>query len=166
MRAGLVGALCAALLWPAGTASAASADPAAPSPILACIKDAAQSNSDAHACIGRAADACTEKPDGQSTVGESKCALDESAEWDRLLNKDYKQLLGLLKPEAADDVRKAQRLWVASRDADCRVPYYFYEGGSIVQILGARCQLDRTAERTLLIRSWLEMAKGEDTAQE
>jgi uncharacterized protein YecT (DUF1311 family) len=112
-------------------------------------------------CIGRIADPCAETPDGQSTVGEVACAQKETTVWDHVLNDEYGRLLHLLKPEAAEDVRKAQRIWITSRDADCRVPYYFYEGGSIVQILGARCMLDHTAGRAILIRSWREMAQGE-----
>ncbi len=129
--------------------------------ISACIETESGAERDAHSCIGRVADECASKPEGQSTQGEAGCAQDETKIWDTLLNHEYGQLLGLLKPEAAEDVRKAQRIWVTSRDADCRVPYYFYDGGSIVNILGARCLLDRTAERALLIRSWRVMAQGE-----
>jgi uncharacterized protein YecT (DUF1311 family) len=78
-----------------------------------------------------------------------------------MLNEEYGRLLPLLKEDAAEDVRKAQRIWITSRDADCRVPYYFFDGGSIVQTLGARCLLNHTAERALLLRSWREMAQGE-----
>lgn len=130
--------------------------------IAACLKAETGAKRDPHGCIGRVADACARTPEGQSTVGESKCARDEADAWDAMLNDEYGQLLALLKPEAAEDVKKAQRIWITSRDADCRVPYYFYDGGSIVQILGERCLLDRTAERALLIRSWREMAQGED----
>jgi uncharacterized protein YecT (DUF1311 family) len=66
-----------------------------------------------------------------------------------------------LSKEAAEDVRKAQRLWVEARDADCRVPYHFYGGGTIVKTLGAECERDHTADRAILIRSWHEMAKNE-----
>ena len=159
-RAGAVGTML--VFWACLAASPSLAGESPEAAIAACLKT---EGANAYACIGRATDACAKTPDGQSSVGESKCARDESTAWDGLLNTDYKALLELLKPEAAEDLRKAQRIWVTSRDADCRVPYYFYEGGSIVQILGARCLMDRTAERALLIRSWLQMAKGEDAAQ-
>ncbi len=159
-RAGAVG--IALVIWGCVAAWPALAEQSPEAAIAACLNGG---GSNPHACIGVAADACAKTPDGQSTVGESKCAQDEASAWDGRLNTDYKALLGLLKPEVAEDLRKAQRIWVTSRDADCRVPYYFYDGGSIVQILGARCLMDRTAERALLIRSWLQMAKGEDAAQ-
>ena len=63
---------------------------------------------------------------------------------------------------AAGDVKKAQRLWIEARDADCRVPYYFYDGGTIVKILGAECERNHTADRAILIKNWREMAQGED----
>jgi uncharacterized protein YecT (DUF1311 family) len=101
------------------------------------------------------------KPEGQSTVGMVECISTETQAWDDVLNKEYRRLLPLLKNEAAEDVKKAQRLWIQARDADCRIPYYFYDGGSIVQTLGAQCVLDHTADRALLLRSWREMAQGE-----
>jgi uncharacterized protein YecT (DUF1311 family) len=130
--------------------------------VTACLQDARDNDRDAHACIGRIADACAETPEGQSTQGTVACNMREEKAWDALLNAEYQRLIRLLKkPEAIEDLRKAQRLWLTARDADCRVPYYFYDGGTIVQILGARCQLEHTAGRALLIRSWREMAQGE-----
>lgn len=150
-----------ALILSAGATAQAAPD----TTVAACLQTETGAKRDAHGCIGRVADACTSKPEAQSTPGEVNCAMDETKVWDALLNKEYGQLLGLLKPEAAEDLRKAQRIWITSRDADCRVPYYFYDGGTIVNILGARCQLDRTAERALLIRSWRQMAQGEDAPE-
>jgi uncharacterized protein YecT (DUF1311 family) len=129
--------------------------------IAGCLQAERDASRDAHSCIGRVADPCAETPEGQSTVGTVACTDKETKAWDEMLNEEYGRLLGLLKKEAAEDARKAQRLWIASRDADCRVPYYFFDGGTIVQTLGARCVLDHTAERALLIRSWREMAQGE-----
>lgn len=159
LLAGAGAGLC--LILSAGVAAQAAPDKT----VAACLKSETDAKRDAHGCIGRAADACTSTPEGQSTPGEVNCAMEETNAWDALLNKEYGQLLSLLKPEAAEDLRKAQRIWITSRDADCRVPYYFYDGGSIVQILGARCVLDRTGERALLIRSWRQMAQGEDAPE-
>lgn len=127
-----------------------------------CLQGARDKDNDAHSCIGEIADACSETPDGQSTQGTVACNMREEKAWDALLNEEYQLLIGILKkPEAVEDLRKAQRSWITQRDADCRIPYYFFDGGTIVQILGARCQLEHTAGRALLIRSWREMAQGE-----
>jgi uncharacterized protein YecT (DUF1311 family) len=126
-----------------------------------CLTSAGKTEGAARGCIGKVAGPCLEKPDGQSGPGEIDCIMGETAAWDGVLNAEYKRLLSLLKPEAAEDVRKAQRLWLQAREADCRVPYYFYGGGTIVKTLGAECQRDHTADRAILIKSWREMAQGE-----
>lgn len=141
-------------------AAAALADDA--ETIAACLATESKADRPLADCVGRVADPCAETPEGQSTVGQSACAFKEEKIWDGVLNQEYGALLKLLKPEAAEDVRKAQRIWLTLRDADCRVPYYFYEGGTIVQILGARCQLEHTADRAILMRSWHAMARGEE----
>ncbi len=147
----------AALAW----TSAAPASAGDAEVVTACLQTERDADRDPHGCIGRIADSCAETPEGQSTQGTVACNDRESKAWDGLLNEEYQRLIGHLKPEAVEDLRKAQRLWLTSRDADCRVPYYLYDGGTIVQILGARCLLERTGDRALLIRSWREMAQGE-----
>ena len=129
--------------------------------ITACLQEQRDANRDARKCIGRVSGPCMGKPEGQSTVGMVECISTETQAWDDVLNNEYRRLLPLLKSEAAEDAKKAQRLWIQARDADCRIPYYFYDGGSIVQTLGAQCVLDHTADRALLLRSWREMAQGE-----
>jgi uncharacterized protein YecT (DUF1311 family) len=126
-----------------------------------CLAAAGKTEGAARSCVGKVAGPCLEKPEGQSGPGEIDCLMGETAAWDDILNAEYKRLLSLVKPEAAEDVRKAQRLWLQTRDADCRVPYYFYGGGTIVKTLGAECDRDHTADRALLIKSWREMAQGE-----
>ena len=129
--------------------------------ITACLQEQRDSDRDAHNCIGRVSGPCMEKPEGQSTVAMVECISTETKAWDDILNMEYRRLLPRLKNEAAEDVKKAQRLWIQARDADCRIPYYFYDGGTIVQTLGAECVLNHTADRALLLRSWREMAQGE-----
>ena len=150
-------AVACAAIWLAGMAQADDT-----ATIETCVQSESEANRDARTCKGRVSGPCMEKPEGQSTVGMVECLSTETKAWDDNLNKEYGRLLPLLKTQAAEDVRKAQRLWIEGRDADCRVPYYFYDGGSIVQTLGAECVLDHTAHRTILIRSWREMAQGDD----
>jgi uncharacterized protein YecT (DUF1311 family) len=158
LRAFGIAVACAAI-WLAGVAPPLRADDTAT--IETCVQSESEANRDAHTCIGRVSGPCMEKPEGQSTVGMVACLSNETKAWDDLLNEEYGRLLPLLKKEAAEDVKKAQRLWIEGRDADCRVPYYFYDGGTIVQTLGAQCVRDHTAERALLIRAWREMAHGD-----
>jgi uncharacterized protein YecT (DUF1311 family) len=146
----------------AGTCAAAEAAPAGETgKISACLEDAKGDAARERTCIDRMAGPCMQTPEGQSTPGMVDCLMSETKAWDNILNAEYQRLLPLLKAEAAGDVKKAQRLWIEARDADCRVPYYFYEGGTIVKVLGAECERDHTANRAILIKSWREMAQGE-----
>lgn len=130
--------------------------------ISACLAEAKGDAARERTCIDRMAAPCMQKPEGQSTPGMVDCLMQETKAWDDILNAEYQRLLPLLKAEAAGDVKKAQRLWIEARDADCRVPYYFYDGGTIVKVLGAECERDHTADRAILIKNWREMAQGED----
>jgi uncharacterized protein YecT (DUF1311 family) len=130
--------------------------------ISACLAEAKGDATRERACIDRMASPCMQKPEGQSTPGMVDCLMQETKAWDDILNAEYQRLLPLLKAEAAGDVKKAQRLWIEARDADCRVPYYLYDGGTIVKILGAECERDHTADRAIVIKSWREMAQGEE----
>jgi uncharacterized protein YecT (DUF1311 family) len=152
----LIAAAFALLL--AGGASAATKES---DTLGQCLKSAGKTDGAARNCVGKVAGPCLEKPGAMSGPGEIDCLMGETAAWDDILNSEYKQLLPLLKSEAAEDVRKAQRLWLQAREADCRVPYYFYGGGTIVKTLGAECQRDHTADRAILLKSWREMAQGE-----
>jgi uncharacterized protein YecT (DUF1311 family) len=129
--------------------------------IATCLQTERDAGRDSHACIGRIADPCLNDPAGQSTVGMVECTDKETKIWDAMLNEEYARLLGLIAAPAAEAVRKAQRLWIETRDADCRVAYDIFEGGTIAQPIAARCMLDHTADRALQVRSWREMAQPE-----
>jgi len=146
-----------------GICAAAEAVPADKnSRISLCLEEAKGDAARERTCIDRVAGPCMQKPEGQSTPGMVDCLMDETKAWDDILNAEYHRLLPLLNADAAGDVKKAQRLWIEAREADCRVPYYFYDGGTIVKILGAECARDHTADRAILIKNWREMAQGKD----
>lgn len=100
-------------------------------------------------CIGVASDICQEQPDGASTIGIVDCLARETAWWDGLLNRNYQELLQTYDTEPADGLRKAQRAWVAFRDADCTFQYSIWGEGSMRSIAGASCTLDHTAHRAI-----------------
>jgi uncharacterized protein YecT (DUF1311 family) len=130
--------------------------------ITACIAAKSKVDEDAHACIGLISDPCLKGHDGETTTGMVECMDRESKVWDDLLNADYQRLLKALPAAAADSVRQAQRAWLALRDADCKVPYEIYEGGSMARIDSASCVLAHTGERVLQLRIWSRMARPED----
>jgi uncharacterized protein YecT (DUF1311 family) len=134
---------------------------AEPQIIATCLKAERKANRDGHACIGRISDPCLKLPGGETTVGMVQCADRETKIWDGLLNAAYRDLLHVLGDKAAASVRTAQRAWISARDADCRVPYDIFEGGTMAQPISANCVLEHTAQRTLQLRNWREMAAPE-----
>ncbi|CTQ33556.1 lysozyme inhibitor LprI family protein [Jannaschia rubra] len=139
--------------------------------VRACFEGAADP---AAPCIGEAATACMEASDnGYTTMGMAECTNLETAEWDRLLNIEYRRLRDqweALDVEAAgtsigagidrsDALRDAQRAWIAFRDADCAARYAQYQDGTIRTTIATGCHLSHTARRTLELAA---MGRGLD----
>lgn len=75
-----------------------------------------------------------------STIGMSEAISDSSKDYDVLLNKYYKKLSAKLSGEAKDNLVKAQRAWLAYRDADSKLAssvFYGEDHGSMAIILVA-----------------------------
>ena len=66
---------------------------------------------------------------------------------DSNLNRIYRKTLKKLGPEDASRLRKAQRAWLAYRDAHCDAEVKLYEGGSITHIVLPQCRLTLTKNR-------------------
>ena len=163
--------LVAVAVVAAAIAGSADADPATPqdrAAIAACLKhvrdrlaahtgspglqesDAAR-GADAAGCIGTVADACQEQPGGGSTHGMIDCNRRELAVWDERLNRFYRATL-TTGGKIAAAVQRAERAWLAWRDARCAIPGVAEEGGSIVGPLETDCLYRETARQAL----WLE----------
>lgn len=131
--------------------------------LRACIDEAERDPEAERACAGRAALACVDADAAaQTTVGMVGCYAAEIAAWDAVLNTTYGDLVTLSAALAAAEIeaggaavdqegllRDAQRAWIAFRDADCAQEAGFWGAGSMRQVAGAQCMLDRTATRTL-----------------
>lgn len=144
----------------AGAAMAQSSPPATPPSIAQCLESERKADKDGKACIGKVSDPCLDTEKGGSTQGSVACIRSELAEWDRLLNSEYRTLLTLLKPKVAQSIREAQRQWVKLRTLDCQQPYVLLEGGTMAQPMMAFCELDTTARRVIMLRGWRELAGG------
>lgn len=127
--------------------------------IAACVQVETDAGRTPLSCVGRVSDPCLESDAGQSTVGMVECTDRETKVWDAMLNEEYGRLLALLKGKAAEEVRNAQRIWITLREADCKVPYELFEGGSMAQPVGANCNLTHTADRAMQVRAWREMVE-------
>lgn len=145
-------ALALAMLVPAGSGSAQEAvvDPA----IVAACFDGAPRNSVAPGCIGLAARLC-ENADRPTTIGSMSCAMAETAEWDAILNREYSATREHFQGIAGvgDTLLAAQRAWIALRDADCKIAYDRYDGGSMRVIASSYCRLEHTARRALELKN-------------
>ncbi len=110
-------------------------------------------------CIGIASAACqVATPGGDTTLGISQCAMAETAAWDAILNREYRAARSDFAdiPGIGDLLLAAQRGWIALRDADCRIAYDRWGGGSMRNIASANCQMEHTAQRALELKHMRE----------
>lgn len=139
-------------------------------PLLdACYAEAATPE-DRRACMGQMASTCMDEEEGgHSTIGMVWCLNAEADVWDRWLNVEYdvskSGALAVDRDEAeffpefarrAETLLKAQRAWIAFRDAECDLAYAEWGSGSMRNIAYADCRLQMTAERTLRLRAMRE----------
>ncbi|MFG6429112.1 lysozyme inhibitor LprI family protein [Roseateles sp. LYH14W] len=100
-----------------------------------------------------AADPCAAP---SNTIEDNACARHRFEAQDRLLNSTYQALLKQL-PEKNDPpftgegpralLVKAQRRWVAFRDADCAAKHQLYIGGTVRTVVYFGCMRERTEQR-------------------
>jgi len=109
-------------------------------------------------CYGLLTAACIAgEADGQTTQGMAFCIQAEHRYWDEALNREYQAARAELAridatdlPEFAhhaDNLRAAQRAWIAFRDAQCALDYSLWGNGSMRLLSGASCQARRTFDR-------------------
>ncbi|MEL6167958.1 MAG: lysozyme inhibitor LprI family protein [Pseudomonadota bacterium] len=123
-------------------------------------------------CIGLAAQSCQSEDGGQTTLGMALCNHAERMAWDRILNAEYRETLGWARAMDADEavsfpefakreenLRAAQRAWIAFRDAECALDYAVWGAGSMRHIAGTACLARLTAERTLELADKTEMMR-------
>lgn len=116
-------------------------------------------------CIGQAAIACMQGPDGDTTYGMGACLSRETEQWDVLLNAWYSKALshaetadadladiGSAAPKAAPVLRDAQRNWIAYRDKSCEFESVRYQGGTMGGPAAGDCMLQLTATQALRLR--------------
>ena len=95
-----------------------------------------------------------------STVGMNNATYDAEKEYDHLLNKYYQRLMGKLKQEDREILRKSQRNWIAFRDSEHEVNQMLsnweYSGGGTIQTtISAGYYLEITRRRLIEIYRYL-----------
>ena len=80
-----------------------------------------------------------------STYEMVDCFKAKTAQWDKRLNTAYPKALSMAQPKQREQLRKAQRAWVAYRDANCL--YWDLGEGTIARIQAGDCMYRMTKER-------------------
>lgn len=103
--------------------------------------------------------ACLDKPDSQSTAGMVECLTTAYQSWDKALNAVYLALGKTLDPKSRAQLKRAQRQWVAYRDAERRfekAPWTF-DRGTLIQLTLNQQNVDMVRNRVLMLRGYLPM---------
>jgi uncharacterized protein YecT (DUF1311 family) len=80
------------------------------------------------------------------------CAASKAAAADRRLNAAYREIMRFLEKEEQAELVKAQRAWIAFRDADCA--FFSAGGGSIAPMNDAQCRADLSEFRAKELENW------------
>jgi uncharacterized protein YecT (DUF1311 family) len=83
---------------------------------------------------------------GGSYPAMSDCFAKETAAWDVKLNANYKAVMATLAPDRKKALLDAERAWLRSRDAQCKLATD-PNGGEEAQLAGRECFMKQTAER-------------------
>jgi len=101
---------------------------------------------------------CADKSDGV-TVALEVCYAEEIHRQDAALNETYKKLMAALDPKRKAALQRAERAWMAFRDAECA-----YQSAADSETTGGsldvdQCDLDQTAIRLKSLRDDLSTEK-------
>jgi len=110
--------------------------------------------------IALAADECAD-PNDQSTM--TLCAGKEFATADKVLNQTWHEIIKRLADDAEAKalITKAQKDWIAFRDAECAFQASDSIGGSIYPMLVTQCQTGLTNDRTAQLKTYLACEEGD-----
>lgn len=131
---------------------------------LAKIEACLAKTDEPQSCIGTISNPCMETDEGQTDMGMTDCLSDEESAWDALLNARYKTALseakdmdkrlaedGNFETGVADALVKAQRAWIAYRDAESDRLFELNKEGTIRTVVAASCMNDLTATRAIAL---------------
>lgn len=126
---------------------------------------------DMAACKGQVARLCMDETEGgHTTFGMTGCQAMEKNLWDDLLNADWRghrqmateddaserEFFGDQYSDRLENLIKAQRAWIAFRDAECALVWANWGSGSMRYTAASACELDMTADRVITLRQMTE----------
>ena len=100
---------------------------------------------------------------GLPQQGLNECAFREFEAADAALNAAYRRIVARLagQTDARQLLTKAQRAWVAFRDAECAFSASGTQGGSIQPMIVSMCQTDLTKARAEALHHYLDCKEGD-----
>jgi uncharacterized protein YecT (DUF1311 family) len=104
-------------------------------------------------------DSCLQDPKNGSTGDQTACETKALASYDKRMNVAYSKLLKELPTQAGQDLRAAQRSWIAYRDMEARARESLFatRQGSMYAPMQADAETDLTRDRALLLESYLRV---------
>jgi uncharacterized protein YecT (DUF1311 family) len=103
-------------------------------------------------CIGVLATACLQREGETAGDGQySDCYRREAVVWDKRLNVAYRAAQAKMEKGAQENLRTAQRAWIAWRDLTCKQPWMTFQG-SMAGPMEAHCGLELTGRQAI----WME----------
>jgi uncharacterized protein YecT (DUF1311 family) len=102
-------------------------------------------------------------PEAATQADLNACLADAYAVADTELNALYDEIRARL-PDDADTaalLTRAQRAWIAWRDAECDFAAAGVDGGSAYPMIRVQCMADLTAARSADFRRYLACAEGD-----
>lgn len=136
--------------------SASGAEQSADAAVTRCLTAAEKDGADARRCIFIYADACVERAEDPSTVGQVACYDRETEVWDAKLNALYRKLMAGVSAEKAAALRESERSWIEARKQTCSFYSVFYEGGTMALPMAAACNTRQTGERVLFLKGFAD----------
>ncbi|MBJ9967610.1 lysozyme inhibitor LprI family protein [Burkholderia seminalis] len=104
--------------------------------------------------IDRTMTQCLNDPEHASTAGQDECVVDANRAWDARLNASYRALQASLPAADRPALLRAQRAWLARRDADLKLigAVYATTRGTIYAPMNANDVMELTRQRALSLQ--------------
>jgi uncharacterized protein YecT (DUF1311 family) len=114
--------------------------------------------------IQEALDSCYNTMAGSTTIGTIECQQQAEAAWDAEMNKYYQLLMDSLPTWQQEQLRNAQRKWLAYRDEEFAWTNQFYLSmqGTLYKIVAASRRREIVQERALELAWYYEMIEPQE----
>lgn len=116
---------------------------------------ASQEISKSQNCDGEIYSACTQTYVNETpTMAMLECTNLTSRAWDNVLNEIWPVTLAKLTPAAKNRLRRAQRVWITSRTADCEAKFEAHSDGTLGGLSFSACMVGKTMDRYFWLRDF------------